>query len=168
MFRRQITEGPELSRSRHSSDGQDARVPVHGRERGTIVLESTLPADSSCQSDRNSAWMPRSGTAAALPVELVDANGFLPDLIFRQVRALHRSSRNTEKQPCPSDISASATVSVAAPETQSQPPQWTLRSRRSGTTAQTNSSGPAASLLQRMLTELAYRRLGSLAAGRKT
>lgn len=159
MFRRQITEGSELSRPRprHSIDG----------ERGTIVLESTLAADSSCKSDRNPAWMPRSGTADPTPVELVHAKGFLPDLIFRQVRALHSLSRNTGKQHCPSEISASATVSMAAPETQSQPPQGTF-SRRSGTIAQTDSSGPAPSLLQRMLTELAYRRLRSLAAGRES
>jgi hypothetical protein len=160
LFRRQITEGPELSRQRqrHSVD----------REKGTIVLESTLQADSSCKSDRNPASMPRIGTAGRLPVELVHANGFLPDLIFRQVRARPNSIRNTGKRHCQSEIPTSGIVSVAAPETHSQPPQWTLRSRRSGMIAQTESSGPAPSPLERLLAELVCRRLRSLAAGRES
>jgi hypothetical protein len=159
MFRRQITEGPELSRplQRHSVD----------RQKGTIVLESILQADSSCKSDRNPAWTPSSGAAGPLQAELVHANGFLPDLIFRQVRARHSSSSNTGQRPCPSE-KPSRIVTAGAPEIQSKPPQWTLRSRRSGTIAQTDASGPAPSLLERLLAELACRRLRSLAAGRES
>jgi hypothetical protein len=160
MFRRQITEGPELSwpLQRHSVD----------RQKGTIALESTLQADSSRKSDRNPAWKPRSETVGPLQAELVHANGFLADLIFRQVRARDSSSSKTGQRHCPSKKPASGVVSVAAPATQSQPLQWTSRSRRSSTIAQTESSGPVPSLLERLLAELACRRLRSLAEGRES
>lgn len=159
MFRRQITAGPELfwPLRRHSVD----------RQKGTIVLESTLQADSSRKSDRNPAWAPRSEPVGPLQAELVHANGFLADLIFRQVRARHSSSSKTG-QHCPSEKPTSGVVSVAAPATQSQPPQWTSRSRRSTTIAQTDLSGPVPSLLERLLAELAYRHLRRLAAGRES
>ena len=159
MFRRQITEGPELSwpLQRHSVD----------RQQGTIVLESTLQADSSRKSDRNPAWAPRSEPVGPLQAELVHANGFLADLIFRQVRARHSSSSKTG-QHCPSEKPTSAVVSVPAPATESQLPQWTSRSRRSTTIAQTDLSGPVPSLVERLLADLAYRRLRSLAAGRES
>jgi len=156
MFRRQITEAPKLSRPlpRHSVD----------RQKGTIVLEFTLRADSSCKSDRNPEWTPRSGTVGPLQAELVHANGFLADLIFRHVRPRYSSSSNKGQRHRPSEKPASGVVSVAAPETQSQPPQWPLRSRRSGKIVLTDSSGPVLSLLA----ELACRRLRSLAAGRES
>jgi hypothetical protein len=160
MFRRQITEGLELARplQRHSVD----------RQKGTIVLESTLQAHSSRKSARNPAWTPRNGTVGPLQAELVHANEFLADLIFRQVRARHSSSSNAGHRQCPSEKPTSGFVSVGVPETQSEPPQSTLRSRRSGRIAQTDSSGPVPSLLERVLAELACRRLRSLAAGRES
>ena len=160
MFRRQITEGLELARplQRHSVD----------RQKGTIVLESALQANSSRKSARNPAWTARDGTVDPLQAGLVHANGFLADLIFRQIRARYSSSSTAGQRLCPSEKPTSGFVSEAAPETQSEPSQWTLRSRRSGRIAQTNSSSPVPSQLERLLAELACRRLRRLAAGRES
>jgi hypothetical protein len=106
--------------------------------------------------------------ARPLQAGLVHANEFLADLIFRQIRARYSSSSTAGQRLCPSEKPTSGFVSEAAPETQSEPSQWTLRSRRSGRIAQTDSSSPVPSQLERLLAELACRRLRRLAAGRES
>ncbi len=173
MSRRQITERCELPLPQDPDWHSDSR-----HQKRVICLDSSLRGES-CRAAaavpfgiaeppwcwtrkhvHNPVVTQTSQTADPPRAELADANGLLASLVFHHVRprnrsaadAVQRSRSSQNAQPCP--------VSVAAPAGRAQ---FNPRSARPAVIAQTGSPDPVLASIEKLFTELAWRRLRSLA-----
>ena len=96
--------------------------------------------------------------------ELVGATGLLASLVFRQVRPGNRSAADAGQRASSSYDTKTGPVLVAAPDLGSQ---FSLRSKRPVAIARAGAPDPAPASMEILFTELASRRLRSLATRKK-
>jgi hypothetical protein len=113
-----------------------------------------VPGPAVTQADQTADW-PRA--------ELVGATGLLARLVFRQVRPVHRSAADAGQRRS-SDDTKPGPVLVAAPDAGSQ---FSVRSKRPVPIARAGAPDTVPAPMEILFTELASRRLRSLAARKK-
>lgn len=172
--RRGITEQWELSlpRQRPESffDGHPKRI---------LSIDSTLQAESARRGEPGSCgieeplqcWNPRHAhipagkppgqTSDLTHAEFVGANRLFASLVLHQVRRHDRSAAAAKQRIGPSHNRNPGLVSVPTPDAGSS---FTLRSKRSLTTAPAASPDPLPAPIETLFSELARRRIRRLAA----
>jgi hypothetical protein len=175
MSRRQITERRTVSLL--PPPRPDAHSDLH--QKRDICLDFSLPAKfcrlstpGSCGIAEPPRCWPRKRvhkltatqtgkTTDAASVELVAANRLFASLVFQQIRPRNGSAANAGERSGSSCEPQPGGVPVSAPDVRSPFPR---QSRRTVTFAQAASPEPPTASIEALLTELARRRLRSLAA----
>ncbi len=177
MSRRQLTQRRELSLL---PPGPDWHSDVH-QKRGIrfdsrVQVESCrLAAPVSCGIEEpppcwirkrvhNPAVMRTDQTADPPRAELGDRNGLFASLIFHKVRPRKRSAIDAGQRRFSSHDRKPGSVLVAAPDVRSQ---FNLLFGRPATIAQAGLPDPVRGPIETLFTELASRRLRSLAARKR-
>jgi hypothetical protein len=165
-----ITEGWELSLPPQRPDGYSSNHP-----KGLIHFDSSLPGESCCVAAPVSCGIAeplRSWTrqcvssleatyANAPRAELVDGHGLFASLVWHQVRPRERSVVDTRHRTGSSHNSKTGPVLVGASNVGSPSP---LRSAQAVATTQAHSPVSFPGPIETLFSQLAWRRLRSLAA----